>query len=216
MKINEDSPVILFFDKVTDILLAGFYWLLCSLPVVTIGPASCALYYTIVKVVRRKRDTVSKAFFHSFRENLKQGMIATILYLFYAGVIAVYLFLNTQQHTLGVNPYVFLLAGVMLILPFLLSGIYIFPVISRFGCGLGKQFQYAFTMSVGHLFTTIILLVGLSAVCFAVYLLPFLLLILPGIYAFVSSLIIERTFKTYMRNERKKYKLIEDLPWYLE
>lgn len=67
MKFTVDAPVFNKTNQVADILGAGFLWLICSVPVVTIGPATAALYYTVVKVVRRNRETVVKSFFHSFK-----------------------------------------------------------------------------------------------------------------------------------------------------
>ena len=75
MKFSMDSPVFHIADQITDLLVAGFLWLVFSVPVVTIGPASAALYYTVVKVVRRKRETVTKSFLYAFRLNFKQGTL---------------------------------------------------------------------------------------------------------------------------------------------
>ena len=39
-----------------DLTVAGIMWLVCSLPIVTLGASSTALYYTVVKCVRRDRE----------------------------------------------------------------------------------------------------------------------------------------------------------------
>ena len=57
-------------------------WLVCSLPIFTIGAATTALYYTCLKVIRGEEGHVSSAFFRSFRENFKQ---ATLLWLILLG-----------------------------------------------------------------------------------------------------------------------------------
>lgn len=58
LKFSMDSPVFHIADQITDLLVAGFLWLVFSVPVVTIGPASAALYYTVVKVVRDRKSVV--------------------------------------------------------------------------------------------------------------------------------------------------------------
>ena len=58
-------------------------WFVCSLPVVTIGAATTALYYTSLKVIRGEESSLTQQFFHSFRENFKQ---ATVLWLIMAGI----------------------------------------------------------------------------------------------------------------------------------
>ena len=40
-----DSPVIAFLNKATDLILLNFLWILCSLPVITAGAATAAMYY---------------------------------------------------------------------------------------------------------------------------------------------------------------------------
>lgn len=213
MKLSLDSPVFEHGNQAADVLAAGFLWLLFSLPVVTAGPASCALYYTVVKVVRRKRETVGKAFLHSFVSNLKQGIAVTVLFLLYGGVLVL-----CTRPVMGAEEHLNagILAWVILAIPFASVLPWIFPVMSRFGTGLFRQLQYAVHMAVGHFLTTIALLLLLSGAIALVILLPFLLLILPGLYAYISSFLIERVFRTYMKSERDKYADSEELPWYLE
>ena len=68
MKLSEDSPVVSIAEQISEVIIAGFLWLIACIPIITIGPASAALYYTIVKVVRKKHSTVTIAFWHSFKE----------------------------------------------------------------------------------------------------------------------------------------------------
>ena len=37
-----------------DLIFAGLLWLLCSLPVVTLGASTTALYYTVMKCIRQR------------------------------------------------------------------------------------------------------------------------------------------------------------------
>lgn len=215
MKFSLDSPAVSVLDQIADVLAAGFLWLLCSIPVITIGPASAALYYTIVKVARRKRETVSKAFFHSFKSNLKQGVGMTVLYLIYGAFLAVYAGLAGYGELWQKNPYLVIAGGIILVAPFVFTVLYIFPVLSRFEGGMIRQLQYAVHMSVGHLFSTLVLLAAFAAVCLAIYLFPLLMAILPGIYAYAASFLIERIFRKYMPGEREKY-ADDEIPWYLE
>lgn len=215
MKLSMDSPVFNIADQITDLLVAGFLWLVFSAPVITIGPASAALYYTVVKVVRRKRETVTKSFWYAFRLNLKQGIGLSVLYLAYGAVLI--FFINFAAHgALNMNPYLLVLAGIIVAAPFLTTLPYIFPVLSRFQFKISGLLQYALHMSIGHFITTGVLLVMLFGVGFFIYLFPFFLGILPGIYTYGSSFLIERVLKGYLVAEREKYRDEDELPWYLE
>lgn len=214
--LNPDSPVVSKAEQIADLMIAGFLWLICSIPIITIGAATAALYYTIVKVVRRGRDTVTKSFFHSFRDNLKQGIPVTIIYLIYGGFLVLYVMHLGRLEDAGLNSYAYAASGILMFVPFLFTIVYIFPVMSRFSAGIVKLFQYALHMSVGHILTTIILVIWLLAVVFCIYLFSFSLLILPGVCALVSSFLMERVLRRYMQKEKEAYDDSEELPWYLE
>ena len=65
-----------------DIMYIGILWLLCCLPVITIGASSTAMYYTMVKSVRHGRGHVSREFFGAFRRNFKAATLAWLVFLF--------------------------------------------------------------------------------------------------------------------------------------
>ncbi len=67
-----DSPIIAFLNKVTDLILLNILWLLCSLPIITAGAATTAMYYVCITSIRCGDGYVVKRFFKSFKENFKQ------------------------------------------------------------------------------------------------------------------------------------------------
>lgn len=215
MKFTLDSPVFSMIDQITDLLVAGFLWLVFSAPLVTIGPASAALYYTIVKVIRRKRETVTKSFLHAFLVNLRQGVGITLLYMVYGGLFFLYSYLLRYGEIQG-KRYMAVAGGIIIVSPLLFTLPYIFPVLSRFQLKTGRIIQYALHMSVRHFMITFVLLFMLSVIGILIYFIPFFLVILPGVYVYLSSFLIERVFRWYLAAEREKYKEGEALPWYLE
>ena len=50
-----DSPVMTVISKTADILLLSALWFICCVPLITIGAATTALYYSCVKAVRRDK-----------------------------------------------------------------------------------------------------------------------------------------------------------------
>ena len=48
---------------ITDVCGLSFLWVLTSLPIITIGPATAALYFAVVRYVRRREDGAFAAFF---------------------------------------------------------------------------------------------------------------------------------------------------------
>ena len=80
--VKKESKIAAAITAVIDIVTAGLLWLLCSLPVVTIGAASAALYYSVVKCIRHERGRLVKSFFAAFRRDFR---IATLLWLIFLG-----------------------------------------------------------------------------------------------------------------------------------
>ena len=197
MKLLEDAPVVSIAEQISEVIIAGFLWLIACIPIITIGPASAALYYTIVKVVRKKHSTVTIAFWHSFKENLKQGIGITLFYLVYAVILLFYLFVAS---------------GMVLASPFAVTVPYIFSVLSRFRMSIVGQFQYALHMSVKYFPITILLILLLGVAGMICYLFPFLMAIVPGAYAWVSSFLVEKVLQKYMKQARKT----EDGAWYYD
>lgn len=208
-----DNPVLEKLQPIADLVVVSIMWLVFSMPIVTIGAASSAMYYATVKVIRHKRETLSKAFLHSFKDNLKQGTIITLIFaaeVFLA--IAYFNNFNTGMQRFGTA---YLIAGIILVLS--MGGMipYAFPIISRFQTTIPNQLRYIAIMSSTNILTTLILAAMLIASIAIVYQFPFSLLIIPGVYTYLSSLLVERVFLKYTRNRAKEYSN-GNLPWYLE
>ena len=71
-----------------NILVISALWLLCSLPVFTLGATSTAAYYAAAKAVRHHTGTVHREFFASFRRNFRQSIPLSIVMLLITGLLA--------------------------------------------------------------------------------------------------------------------------------
>ena len=65
----KENPVIAFLNKMADLILLNLIFLLCCIPVVTIGPAITALYAVSLRSVRYGDGYVIQTFFRSFKQN---------------------------------------------------------------------------------------------------------------------------------------------------
>lgn len=215
MEPNE-KPLVKIASDVIDILWAGILWLVLSLPIITIGPASCALYYTVVKVVRRKRETVVRAFFYSFRQNLRQGTAVTIIYAAWIGMIAVIIRGYLEGAVWFLNGYVLMTLLVLTGVPLLFTIVYIIPVISRFSMKLGGQFQLALILSIRKLPYTVYLIFLMGLAALILYRFTSWIFVVPGFYALVSSFIVEKILVDYMKSEKNRFHQVDEDAWYME
>ena len=72
---NANNPFWKSMGTVFDAFTVNTLWLLCCLPVVTIGPATAAAYYCLIERLLGQSVYISRDFFRSFRQNLKQGIV---------------------------------------------------------------------------------------------------------------------------------------------
>ena len=78
---------------VADYLLVGVLWLLCSVPLVTTGAATSAMYRTVYQCMFQKEGYVLGTFFKAFKQSFFQSSLIWTGYL----VLASSFLLNRQQ-----------------------------------------------------------------------------------------------------------------------
>lgn len=180
-------------SRLIDLIVAGLYWLICSLPVITIGAASTALYYAVVKCVRHERGRLTGVFFSAFRREFRQSTLTWLIYIGYTAVIAADAYAIGAAGlggVLGILRWVFFL-------PALLSLPWMFAYISRFSNNIKGSFRFVGWLTLKHLGKSVLLAAVLIAVGVIVYLTPLLLPLLPGAVCMLMSLIIEPVFREY-------------------
>ena len=86
---NPENKFFVFMGRVADLMILNFVCMICCIPIVTAGPAITAMYYTTLKMARNEETYILKGFFHSFRQNLKQGIIINLIMLV-LGIVLVF------------------------------------------------------------------------------------------------------------------------------
>lgn len=209
---NPDGPLVLFGEHLFNIMAVSLLWVLCCVPIVTIGSATCALYYVAVKQVRRNNGSLLKNFFGSFRDSLRTGIPLTCIVLIYATVmIAAIRVFNGVAETGSLEAYLSFAAKLLLV-PLLLVLPYLSPVISRFTITIGALLRLSLVMSLRFFWRTVLLLALLTGAALLLWFIPYAIVVLPGLCALVCSFIIEPVLRKYM----PKPDINEPKPWYWE
>ena len=125
-----DNPVMRFLSKVADIMVLNLLFILCSIPVFTIGASLSALYYCLFKIKDEEEGYLVKKFFHSFKQNFKQATIMwLIMLLFFAVLFLEFLMYREVTGTAGQVVRSIVLIGLIF---WYLIGTYAFALQSRF------------------------------------------------------------------------------------
>ncbi|NLO09859.1 MAG: YesL family protein [Clostridiales bacterium] len=214
---NMDNPLFSILSKICDMLFISIAYIFLCLPIITIGPASTALYYTVVKVIRKERGYVFREFFKSFRLNFKRASILGVLLVIVFVILGfdlVYAYgLTAPDSTKGS-----LLMGVFIGITFLVVAFsqYVFPILSRFDMTIKQLIKAAIFMSMRHIhFTILMIIVNALAVVITYFFFAFIF-IAPATVVLVNSFMIEMVFKKYMPESEGAGEETGKDEWYLE
>lgn len=195
-----DNILYRILAKFSELLYLGLLWFLFSIPIITIGASTSALYYTINKVVFKKRGKIWENFWSSFKSNFKPATICWLLFLvlYIMTFINFYILRATTSNT-DSNTDLFFLA-VMLVLITSWAN-YVFPYIARFQNTIGITLKNAFLMSLSNFSwsITLVVLCGVAIVISAMYF-PLLFIAIPG-YMCYAVRTLERVFRKYISPE---------------
>ena len=88
-KLNIDNPFFEAMGRFGDVIIVNLLFLLCSLPVVTLGAASAAMYGTFREMEKGTEGSVPKTFFRYFTGSLGKSIPAW-LFLLLSGALLVF------------------------------------------------------------------------------------------------------------------------------
>lgn len=128
-----------------DLMILNWLWFFTSLPIITVGPATCAMYAVTLKLARGEHAHTVKDFFRYFRENFKSAFLLGLLAIVMA-IIAWgdYVFALGQT---GPLQTVYLVLAVIILAALLTLGCYGFALQAMFENPLKRQIKNAFTLA---------------------------------------------------------------------
>ncbi len=211
---NYDNPVWRFIGKFWDVFILNILWLVCSLPIITIGASTTAMYYVTLRLVRDEDGYTFRSFFHSFKQNFKQATIIWLIFLV-AGIILltdVWFVLTAGVVPQGTARMVFtaLFVGMFIIWFAMLT--YVFPILARFYGTVKQTLLNSFLLSVRYILYTIAMIaVDIAIVYLALTSLPFLMMFGLALIAFVNSYFLHQVFKHFIPEETENIQEVRPL-----
>lgn len=192
-----------FMYLVADIVLLHVLWILFSLPIVTIGASTTALYYCSMKRIRRDEGYITKNFIRSFRSNFKQSTLIWLLILAVGAIL--FLDLRIGMSAGGAIGKFMLISCSILLIPYFCTALYIFPVQAKFENRIIDNLKNALLMSLSNfLFTLLLFFIAATFILLTLTFPPFIGLLLiagAGIYGYFTSGIFVYIFRKYLPEE---------------
>ena len=161
-QVSHDAGVISLLNDFADILIINFLWLVTSLPIITLG-ASTAAVYSVMRSPGDKRYTSSLVvlYFRNFARNFKKATGIFLLLLVPGAFVIVNAFLLFYG-LLEASIAGYVICGLSFIL-FVSLWVYVFPLVATFENGILKTVGNALVLSVAH-FPTTLLVIIMSAI----------------------------------------------------
>ena len=199
--LNLDNPFFRGIGKLVDCIFVSLLWFLCSIPVVTIGASTTALYYTVHKSIRRGQGYVSKEFFRAFKENFKQSTVVWLIWLVLAAFLGLDAYIMWHYaaagHAVGSLYYLFLVFLMFLVM----WATYLFPYIARFENQTKVIMKNAALIAIANIGWTLVLFLLTLVFAVITFVVPLVLFLFTGLLIFTQSLILEKIFRKYMTEE---------------
>lgn len=187
-----DNPVMAALSKATDHILLSAMWVLLTLPVVTAGPATCALYYTVRRSIRQDGPGMWSCFWEAFRQNFKQALTLGMI----CGIPLV-LWLVLIGFTPGF-PWTAFLPGVVILLVW---QAYAQAYLARFVMPTVAVLKNSALIMVANLPQSLVVAVILVLSTVICVFAPIALFAVPAVTARMLEKLLDKVFRKYMSEE---------------
>ncbi|MCI8431797.1 MAG: DUF624 domain-containing protein [Lachnospiraceae bacterium] len=194
-----NSPFARGMRRLVMMLHAGLLWFLCSIPLVTAGAATAALYEVLLQAVKDREGYVGSSFFRAFRGNLRQGIPLGLLTLA-AGVVA------------GVNVFYYgvlggeafrlqaVLFGILFLLVLTVSS-YLFAAMAKFRNTVGGHIRMALVLTFRNIgWSAAVLVIQVLTLFLIWFFVWFPLLFIMGISGYLQAAIFDHIFEKLIDN----------------
>ena len=137
---NIDGPLFRLGNTIADIMLLSFLWLIFSIPIITIGASTTALYYVTTRRISDRESYIFKDFLSSFKTNFKTATLLWFLWLAAFTIILLNLYmLQIFEFSTLVATILLPIQGVLLI-ELIMTSLYMFPITARFEMSFSQVF----------------------------------------------------------------------------
>ena len=136
-------------NLIADLVILNLLWLICSLPLFTIGASTTAVYYVLFKRKQEEGGSIVKLFFHAFKENFLVSAGSGLIFFVAEGLILVE-FLVLRQVDLPGEFIVRCFLFAALLFCMMVSG-FLFPVQAYYKNSFQKLWGNSVRLAVGFL-----------------------------------------------------------------
>lgn len=200
---NGNNPIWQSMGTVFDLFVLNLVWVISCIPIVTIGPATAALFYTLIERMRGGGSYVMYDYKRSFVKNLKQGIKLSLPFT----LLEIFLLLDMYMcyHAgRGIFTFFLFFFGIMLFFV-AATELYALPLLGKFDRTNKELIIWGFTLSIKHFGTTIMMMLVIAVLMWFCHIVPALLFIAFGMAAQFCATMMATIFKPYYPKDEEEY-----------
>lgn len=167
---SENSSLMQFLGKMGDLMILNLLFVICSLPLVTVGASLTALYRVTILRARGDESSILRLFWSAFRANFRQATFLELLMLVFAALACMDLYL--LYHGVAGESLLIVILCLLPVAIYLMVHSYVYPLCAQFENTVEQTIKNAFILAVGHL--------PISLVVTALNLSPLIILAVSG------------------------------------
>lgn len=205
---NLKRGIIKFLTIAGDLMALEALWFVCSLPIITIGPATSALFDITLRIANDEPVTVLKGFFMAFKKNFKQALIVGVFSIFvlvtlYADVMYILAIEGTLQK-------IYIVIAILVFAMLLIIVTYGNGLLARYNNTLKGHIINAFKLAFVNPVQTILMWLVILAPVFMFLFIPpivlvyigwFIILFAVSLPVYICSNILIQIFKRFESRE---------------
>ncbi len=187
-----DSGLYRFLDNFTSFIFLNLLWIIMCLPIITIFPATAAMF-AVVRQRKLNEDTgIFKNFFVYFKENFMQSFSLGIIWL--AVAVMFYFNFNIVLQMTGVLKIIMISSLLFIGLFVAMTTIYLFPVMVHYQVRWTALLKNSLLFSISQLWVTVLCIVILGLTALISFIIPISSIIIWSLAVYIIYSLCHRTF----------------------
>ncbi len=139
-----DGKLYQFMQTLTDVFIISILWILCSIPIFTLGPATVAGFSVTLKISDEREGYVGRQFLRAFRENFKHSIPYSFIVLIGGYIVWLDFSLFNQLEN---GPILLLIAGFVAGFIYYFCLLYAFALEARYKNTVIKTLKNSFSIA---------------------------------------------------------------------
>ena len=195
-----NSPFVKILETIANMFIVSFFWIIFSLPIITVVPSTAALYHTTHKVIfgPGHGNGVFKCFFDTFKENIKKGLILSIIIIVALAFLAEGLWTGYQLFSVNIFGMLYMILGILITIAIVPAMTYVPVMLSRFDAPVSTIIRLSLYFSLKKPLMNVLSIVMIAFFALLLELFPLSIMITPSLYADILRPFMEKSLKKFI------------------